>query len=160
MPCYLFTFHAYASWMPDRRRGYVVRKQGILPQNENRAKVYRQRARERQAVFDETIQRAMLEEFPIACEKQRLRGHFMATESTHVHLLVSWPDERDWSIIRSGLKQSLTRHLRRTIAKRTWFSDGASRKRVLDREHFGYLAGEYLPSHRGWKWREGSGVFH
>src|SRR4051794_35604479 len=29
MPCYLFTYHAYGSWMPDHKRGYVHRGQGV-----------------------------------------------------------------------------------------------------------------------------------
>ena len=33
MPVYLFTFHAYGSWLPDNPRGYVRRKEGIQPQD-------------------------------------------------------------------------------------------------------------------------------
>ena len=154
MPCYLFTFHAYRSWLPDREQGFVRRKQGILPPDEKLAEVYRDRSREQQAFFDDAIQRIFLDEFRIACEKQRLRGHFIATEPSHLHVLVSWPDERDWPKIRNGLKQSLTRRLHRDISPQTWFSDGASRKKVKDREHFEHLVNSYLPSHRGWKRRE------
>jgi hypothetical protein len=31
MPCYLFTWHAYATWLPDRKQGYVEKGRGILP---------------------------------------------------------------------------------------------------------------------------------
>ena len=37
MPCYLFTFHAYGTWMPDREEGFVRREQGILPPDEELA---------------------------------------------------------------------------------------------------------------------------
>ncbi|QDT75400.1 hypothetical protein I41_46100 [Lacipirellula limnantheis] len=33
MPCCLFTYHAYGSWTPDRKQGYVKRHQGILQQD-------------------------------------------------------------------------------------------------------------------------------
>jgi REP element-mobilizing transposase RayT len=145
--------------MPDRKEGFVRRKQGILPPDEKLARVYRDRSREQRASFNDAIQRILLDEFRIACEKQRLSGHFMATDPSHLHLLVSWPDERGWSIIRNGLKQSFTRRLHRDIASRTWFSDGASRKQVKDREHFEHLIDSYLLSHRGWKRREDGEVF-
>ncbi|MEM1305417.1 MAG: hypothetical protein AAGG46_11005, partial [Planctomycetota bacterium] len=29
MPVYLFTYHTYGSWLPDRPQGYVQRDQGI-----------------------------------------------------------------------------------------------------------------------------------
>jgi hypothetical protein len=41
MPCYLFTYHAYLSWMPDRPQGYVRRKKGIFPPDEEKAEAYK-----------------------------------------------------------------------------------------------------------------------
>ncbi len=38
MPCYLFTFHAFGTWMPDREEGFVQRKKGILPPDEELAR--------------------------------------------------------------------------------------------------------------------------
>ena len=29
MPVFMFTLHAYRSWMPDHRRGFVIRSKGI-----------------------------------------------------------------------------------------------------------------------------------
>ena len=44
MPCYLFTYHGYGTWLPDRSRGYVRRKEGILPTDEApMAECYRKR---------------------------------------------------------------------------------------------------------------------
>ena len=156
MPCYLFTFHAYGTWMPDRRQGFVRRGgQGVLPPDGVLAESYRERAAETQAIFDATVQRLLIEETCIACEKQRYRGHSIATDSTHLHALVSWLDQRPWLKIRTSLKSSLSRRLNREVKRRhNWFVDSASRKRVKDQQHFDYLANVYLPSHRGWKWRE------
>ena len=42
MPCYLITYHAYGSWMPDQRRGYVKRHQGILSPDKEMAERYRE----------------------------------------------------------------------------------------------------------------------
>ena len=44
MPVYLFTYHAYQSWMPDRARGFVQKGRGIQPPNEALAAAYRQAA--------------------------------------------------------------------------------------------------------------------
>lgn len=159
MPVYLFTFHAYKSWMPDHARGYVERHKGIQPSNSRRAAQYRRAAKETNAEFGDGLQRSIIDEALNASKHQELRCHFIATDSTHVHLLMSWKTERCRDLVRKTLKTSLTRRLNRDAAKRTWFSRSGSRKRVRDQTHFDYLIGEYLPSHRGWKWCEGRGYF-
>ena len=159
MPCYLFTYHAYRSWMPDRREGFVRRKKGILPPDEALAGTYQDRAGEGEVLFDSRLQSLLIEESRTAFQKQQCRGHFVATEPTHVHILVSWADVRPWQTIRNGLKSSLTRRLNNDACRRRWFVDGASRKRVRDRGHFDHLVGTYLPDHGGWKWREGEEPF-
>ena len=53
----------------------------------------------------------------------------------------------------------MTRRLNRDKQRRTWFSEKASRKRVLNREHFDHLMTTYLPSHSEWKWSEAHGLF-
>jgi len=160
VPCYLFTFHAYGTWMPDREAGFVRRKQGVLPPNEELAEAYRRRAAEEAAAFDEKIQLLLIEETWTACEKQRYRGHAVATDPTHLHALISWPDERAWMKIRTGLKSSLVRRLNRDVMRRrNWLVDSASRKQVKDDSHYDHLMNVYLPSHRGWKWREGGELY-
>jgi hypothetical protein len=109
--------------------------------------------------FHARLQRVVIDELQTAWVHQKCRGHCVATDSTHVHVLVSWPDERPWKRIRSGLKSSLTRRLNREFRRQIWFSDSASRRRVKGRSHFDYLVSQYLPSHCGWKWREGEGPF-
>ena len=160
MPCYLFTFHAFGTWMPDREEGFVRRKEGILPPDEDLARAYRGRAKEDEVTFDSRLQLLLIEEARVACEKQRYRGHYIATEPTHVHVLASWPDERDWMKIRRGLKTSFSLRLNRDVRRRDkWFVENASRKQVKDDEHFDHLINSYLPSHGGWKWREGGEPF-
>ncbi len=160
MPCYLFTFHAFGTWMPDREEGFVRREQGILAPNEELAKQYRDRTKENEVIFDARLQLLLIEETRIACEKQQYRSHCIATAPTHVHALVSWSDERPWLKIRNGLKSSLTRRLNRAVQQRDkWFVESASRKQVKDDDHFDHLVNTYLPSHGGWKWREGGEPF-
>jgi REP element-mobilizing transposase RayT len=141
--------------MPDRRAGFVRRGKGILAPNEVLADEYRDRAAQEAVLFDSRVELLLIEESRVAFEKQRCRGHFVATEPTHVHILVSWPDERAWQRMSVGLKQSLTRRLNHNAGPRQWFVEGSSRKRVMDREHFDYLVNKYLPRHGGWKWCEG-----
>lgn len=169
MPWYLFTFHAYRSWMPDRPQGYVRRGQGPLPPNDERARQYERNAAQPSILFDEEVQGILIAAARDAAAHQDFRLHCIATESTHAHVLMSWRNDRTWSRMRAGLKQSLTRTLNRTLGpraglpaamegkeaeRRKWFSGGASRKRVRVRDHFDYLINEYLPSHRGAFWRE------
>lgn len=157
MPCYLFTYHAYGSWMPDRDRGFVRRGEGVLPPDPARAAQYRRDANETEAVFDDDVQGLLIEEVQTAAEKQAFRLHYIATQATHIHVLVSWKDDLEWAKLRNGIKQSFSRRLNRDVRSRTWFGDGASRKRVVNQEHFDHLVNHYLPSHSGSKWCEENG---
>jgi REP element-mobilizing transposase RayT len=155
--------------MPDRPQGYVRRGEGPLPPDEEQARWYEQHASQAAVLFNQDIQRALICAAREAATHQKVRLHCIATEPTHVHVLVSWKDDRTWQRMRTGLKQSLARTLNRTPGpraglpaamggeddeRRKWFSDGASRRRVRDRRHFDHLIDEYLPSHRGAFWRE------
>jgi len=157
MPCYLFTYHAYGSWMPDRKRGYVERDRGILPSDPVRAEQYRTRARHDPVTFNRAIQRLLIDETRQAAVKQRLRLHAVALDPTHAHVLVSWHDERRVKPVRSSVKSSLTRRLNRELGKRFWLVANASQKRVRDRGHFDHLVKTYLPDHRGLFWSETTG---
>jgi hypothetical protein len=151
MPCYLFTYHGHGTWLPDRKQGYVKRNQGILSPNLAEAAAYR--AVMGEAVeFDNQLQIVLIDALVDSQEKQFFAAHYIATETTHIHALLSWRDERAWLHMRSIIKSSISRRLNRECGKRTWLADGASRKRVKDRKHFDYLVSRYLPKHRGWKW--------
>jgi len=159
MPCYLFTFYAYRSWMPDRPRGFVKRGRGVLASDCKLAARYADRAAEAPVRFTGKIQQWLVDECQVACRRQLLRLHCIASDSTHLHVLVSWRAFRPSTNVRSSLKSSLTRRLNCDASRRTWFSNGASRNRVRDRRHLSYLLNEYLPAHRGWKWDERKGAF-
>jgi hypothetical protein len=159
MPCYLFSYHAYGSWLPDRQRGYVRRGQGIVPPDKEMAERYRSNLKHAVVRFDAAIQQCLIEEALVACEHQQLRCHYISTETTHVHVLVSWTSDRSWEVVRAKLRESLTRRLNREFTRQEWFSKSPSRKRVKDRPHFDYLMTDYLRRHSGWKWREGRGLF-
>jgi hypothetical protein len=158
MPCYLFTWHAYATWMPDRKQGYVKKGKGVLPPDEKQAAKYRARQKEPAASFDDLIQRLAIGECLVAAEKRNFRLHAAATELTHLHVLISWTDTRTFEQLRRGLRESITRRLN-TLRRRTWLEAGGSRKRVHDQKHFDYLMNQYLPNHSGWKWREIVGYY-
>ena len=158
MPCYLFTWHAYGTWMPDRPQGYVKKGQGVLPSDPEQARRYRARQKEETANFDGVAQCLIIDESIIAAEKRRFRLHGVATEATHLHALVSWADARIFEQLRRGLRESISRRLNANERCR-WLEQGGSRKQVREQEHFNYLMATYLPKHRGWKWREGVGFY-
>jgi hypothetical protein len=158
MPCYLFTYHGYGTWLPDRKQGFVKRKLGILPPNQEEAAAYRA-VMGGVAEFDSQVQLVLIDSIVDSQLKQSFTAHCIATDSTHVHVLLSWPDERAWLHMRSIVKSSLSRRLKRGCGDRTWLSEGASRKQVKDRANFDYLIIRYLPRHRGWKWSPERGKF-
>jgi hypothetical protein len=159
MPCYLFTYHAFGSWMPDHRRGYVKRHQGILAPDKQMAAKYRVNMVQDIVAFDELVQRRLIEETLVASRHQQFRCHYLATDPTHFHALISWTTDREWKVVRAKLRESLTRRLNREVQRINWFSKSPSRKRVKDKKHFDYLMATYLPKHSGFKWREGSELF-
>ncbi|MEM9352232.1 MAG: hypothetical protein AAGA92_04395 [Planctomycetota bacterium] len=154
MPCYLFTYHAYGSWLPDRSRGYVDRDRGVQPASPKLAKNCREKVRESEVTFDKQAQQLIVETLQQSCPRLEAHCHAIATDASHVHTLVSWTHDRPWESISKSLKTSLTRTLNDQLSRRRWFSNGSSRKRVKDREHFEYLVTKYLPSHRGVCWTE------
>jgi len=154
MPCYLFTYHGYGTWMPDHAQGYVRRKEGVLASDNNMATYYRNNLKEDPVSFSRSMQRHLLAAAIEAFKFQELRGHFIAAENTHLHVLVSWRSNAAWQLVRRRLRSSLTRWLNREVERRTWFSKQPSRKQVNDQRHFDYLMSTYLPKHSGLKWRE------
>mgnify|MGYP001319160680 FL=1 len=158
MPCYLFTFHGYGMWMPDHQRGFVRRKVGIVAPDTHLATCYRKNLNQSVMIFERTHQQILIEAATEAFEHQNSRGHGIATESTHLHLLVSWTSDRTWETVRRTLRGSLTRRLNFEFGVRDWFSKQPSRKRVAERQHFDYLMQVYSPKHRGLKWCERAGI--
>jgi REP element-mobilizing transposase RayT len=159
MPCYLFTYHAYGTWYPDRQQGYVRRGQGILPSDPKAGHTYRERAAHDTILLDEIHQQAIIARLIEAVSFIHCRLHAVATDSTHIHVLLSWRGDRTWQQNRISLKKSMTLMLKRQFANRPWFSENASRKRVENQEHFDHLMNTYLPKHNGWKWREDAGYY-
>jgi len=187
VPVYLFTFHAYQSWMPDHRRGYTRRGKGYQKPDPEMARRYREKAKSEPIEFDRATQRALIEELQIASAHQDFRLHAGSSEPSHIHGLVSWKGYRSWVEVRKQIKSSLSRRLtreyealsdsldveisdptdsrdatRRESSEETgrWvlkLSRGASRKRVENRKHFNHLMTKYLVAHKGVKWFEDRG---
>jgi len=157
MPAYLFTLHAYRSWNPDNPRGFVQEGKGLQAPNEGLARYYREHARHKAVRFRRFHQSVLVWIAFDACARRNWRLHCVATEPTHVHFLVSWRCEEKWNAVRTRLKTLSSLMLGRKCGRpgRKWFSRKGSRKRVRDREHFDYLVNEYLPGHRGLRWRKG-----
>jgi REP element-mobilizing transposase RayT len=142
--------------MPDHPRGYTKRKVGYQPTDVGVALKYRERQKEEEVAFDEALQREMVECVREGCGKIECRLHACQTESSHVHVLVSWKHGRDWMSVRSSLKTALTKKLKE-VEGRAVLSRGGSRKWVKSREHFDYLMTTYLPDHSGVGWYERTG---
>jgi len=157
MPCYLFTYHGYGTWMPDHDRGYVRRKEGILATDKNMSTYYRRNLLHDPVSFSPTMQSQLIAAAIEAFAFQELRGHYIATEITHLHVLVSWRSNAAWQLVRRRLRSSLTRRLNREVERRPWFSKQPSRKQVREQQHFDYLMNTYLPKHSGIKWSEEQG---
>ena len=154
MPCYFFTFHAYGTWLPDRSRGYVRRdKQGIHKQDIALGQTYKKQMTQPVVRFDHDMQQLMIDALQASTDKQSFRLHGVATDLTHIHVLISWSDNRTWEQLRYALKRSLSYKLRQH-AHQHWFARAGSRKRVKDHEHFDHLIANYLRKHKGAQWLE------
>jgi REP element-mobilizing transposase RayT len=148
MPVYLFTFHAYRSWMPDRPQGYVRPGQGVLPQDPKMSQHYARRAKHDEVRFDATQRWRLVDEAGEVCARQGWEIYEATATRSHTHLLVGWRTDAKWKDVSNRLKRRLGYALS-MLANRPgpWFSRGSSRKRVRDREHFEHLLQTYLPKH-------------
>jgi len=158
MPCYHFTWHTYGSWLPDRREGYVHWSRGRQPSSPGLATCYHQQQKEPAARLTDEHQLAVIKELCQAAAKQQFRLHFVACESSHVHVLVSWSDQREAKQLSRSLRRSISLRLMQ-FQRRKWLARGGSCRRVRDRGHLEHLTAQYLPSHGGWKWSERRGLF-
>lgn len=159
MPCYLFTYHAHGTWLPDRREGFVHWQKGLQPTDKRLATAYQRQMKLTPADFDEQTQLHLIDELQNAATFQRFRVHAIATETTHIHVVLSWQDVREPQRLSDGLHQSVSRRLNRDCSKRKWLAKGGSKRRVKEQSHFDFLFYAYLPSHRGWKWNEQRGLY-
>lgn len=160
MPVYLFTYHAYQSWLPDHRRGFVKKDRGIQPTNKPLADAYRRAAKAESFEFTPLTQHHLIFKARAVCTGDGYRLHGAATEPTHLHALVSWANEAIcFSKVRGRIKNLLSLDLSRRagITGRPWFSTGASRRQVRDEQHLRHLLDAYLPRHGGVQWFEGRG---
>lgn len=159
MPVYHFTYHAHGSWLPDHHRGYTRRGARILPTDSKMAGRYRGHMKQPPVSFIDPMQELLIDELKRACHAQGYTLHSVATDATHVHVVVAWTTDRPWVRVRAGLQSSMTRRLNRKLGKHKWFVSNPSRKRVKDEAHLGYLIDTYHPSHRGWKWNRQRGAY-
>ena len=158
MPVYFFTFHAYRSWMPDHPRGYVKRKEEVLPPDPEMAKRYEARANHEPAVFTAEIEKELIDEVLIWSRATGIHVYAIGTEPSHIHSLTSWSSDRTAISVRTSLKTSLSRRLSdmsKHIGFRVALSRGGDSTHVKDRSHFDHIMTEYVPKHRGLRWIEG-----
>lgn len=126
MPCYLFTYHTYGSWYPDRPQGYVRRGQGILPSDFVAAEEYRNRAKYDTVIIKGEHQQAIISQLIEGVEHINCRLHAVATDNTHFHVLVSWKGQRTWQQNWASLKKSITIRLKEEFEARAWLTENAS----------------------------------
>jgi REP element-mobilizing transposase RayT len=148
----MFSYHGHATWMPDRRRGYVHRQRGLQKSDSNMADAYRSKQREPEVAFTRDMQRLMIDTARVAAAHINAITHGIGCEPTHVHVLVSWRTTRSWMSMRKSMRYALTKALNERFGRREWFSDSPSRKHVNGYAHFDYLILEYLPEHKGESW--------
>lgn len=152
MPVYMFTFHAYRSWMPDHPKGYTKSGIGVLPADLEMNEWYEERAHFSEITFDRSLQRVVVNAIKEVCVNKMYQLYYAVAVSTHAHAVVGWSED---TIIQTtvhdtlkriiGLK--LARHAR--VADRRWLSRGRDAKPVRTRKHFFHLVTNYLPDHRG-----------
>jgi hypothetical protein len=154
-----FSIHAYGSWLPDHLQGYVSRLRGWQPQDVVRGWMYRDKMRGKPVSFDEAQQRCLIDEVLVAGEYQDFEPRAMATEWSHLHVVLAWADSVKLSHRRDRLKSSLSRRLNREFERQRWLARGGGVTAINKPEHYDYLLNEYLPAHSGWKWQHRKGWY-
>ncbi len=99
------------------------------------AKQYDRNATRPQVIFDNNRQEILVEGTRDICDRRDWRLHYVTTEPTHMHALISWTeDELRWKFVHDTLKRLLAMMLaQHTQTKgRKWFARKGSRKRVRD----------------------------
>ena len=158
MPVFLFTYHAYGTRLPDREQGYVRRKQGTLPPDEEAAKLYRDQMQQDAVSFGGEAQLQIIQAVRNTEPHIDITIRMVVTDPTHAHVLLQWTHERGWKSLRTSVKTAISIALKKQQDK-AWLSEGASAKQVKDEAHLHYLENQYLPDHRGWKWSSAKGLF-
>ena len=149
----MFTFHAYRSWLPDHKRGYVQRGKGILSRDPEMAENYGRRANFDRVRFSIEDCQTLLQTADDECRRpsRRWRLHLGVGVFNHLHLIVSWENYADAKRAKAVFHRALTVCLRDAHDAplgQPFLARGGSVKRVRDRAHFDYLCKVYLPSHR------------
>ena len=157
VPVYHFTFHAFGTWPADHRRGYTERGEGYQPPDPEEQRRREENLTQPLVSFDESMQKVLIVGTYDICQRRGWRFHGAGNDETHFHAALSWKEFIEWQEVRDKLKNLLSLFLGRLtgINGRTWFVEGASRKRVTTPEHLNYLLDTYFPDHRGVFWREG-----
>lgn len=159
MPVYLFTYHAYRSWMPDHPRGYTKRGVGQFLPDPEMARKYEQRAGQDVTIFDNDIQSRIVSHVRTIPSFIPIQLYAITTEPTHIHVLCGWQADRTWESVRESIKTSITKFLKSLDhTPPLKLSRGASRRHVQKQEHFDFHMFEYLPKHSGVSWFEDRGV--
>lgn len=118
MPVVLFTIHAYGSWLPDRKLGYVERGRGIQPTNVKLARVQRSLLRHAEEHFGCETQRRLIKRFIKVCEEEAYRAHGAGSETSHLHFLTSWQEnEKQLKQVGGRIKNLLSLRLSKTTGK-------------------------------------------
>jgi REP element-mobilizing transposase RayT len=140
MPVYHFTLHAYRSWRPDNKRGYVRRGGKLHPPDAAQAQKYDARAKHEPAVFTTEVQRILIRTAANFCERRKLRLHAAGSDPSHIHFVISWRAYSSWTEILRRLKNILSKELNEQLhCTRPWFVRGANSKRVSNRGHLELL---------------------
>lgn len=158
MPCYLFTWHTYGSWLPDRQQGYVHWNRGLSASSLALAACYREQQKDSAVRLSLEQQELLIKELLLASNFQRFTLHAVACEDSHTHVLISWKDSRQPEVLKRSMRHSMSKKLNQ-LENRRWFSRGGNTSRVRDQRHFDYLYKVYLPSHNGMKWNREKGIY-
>ena len=154
MPIYHFTFHTYGTWLPDRPEGYTPHGQGHQLTNPHVADAYRQRMNHPQTHLNSQAQQFAIQTLLDSQYPQRFELYALASEGSHLHVVIAWQDEREPIRVRTQIKTSMSLALNKRFGRRQWFVAKAGHIPVADEAHLHELVHQYLPKH-GLYWKRG-----
>jgi len=158
MPCYLFTYHAHGSWLSDKYQASSdgTYQRALFPDQGRTDLARTGKSQSRKPIRSTGLlaaeQKLAIEGLTRAARFHNCQIHYVATDRTHVHVLVSWQGECHSKDQRANLRKAIVTNLQTMRGRETWLSEGSSRKRIKDKQQFNDLLDNYLPKHRGLKW--------
>jgi len=155
MPVYHVIVHGFFTWNADNPQGYYRRKRGRYAAEEKLALHWTRTARFPAARWHREDQEILLRSVLESAERREWDVYAVATQTTHLHIVVAWQTRHSPQEVQQKLKQIMSLQMGRTYGYgRRWLARNGQPQRVRNRAHLRRLLYDYLPTQAISFWRK------